>query len=155
MKRKYQIISILVLLVALIVGCNDKSTTIGEYHKLLSEELTEIQIMPYDNMANTKSFLQVQSQEIQDIYDYFLKIEPEKSDISNEGNTLASPDYSIFLHFKEIEYSVAVGENHIVISLNKVYETIEEATENTTIHLVNEEVINEFEEMINKLIIEN
>ncbi len=155
MKRKYQMISIFIILVTLLSGCSDKSTAIGKYHKLEAEELTEIGIMPYDDMKNTKSFLQVQSQEIQDFYDYFLNIEPEKSDVSNEDNTLASPDYAIFLYFKEIEYSVAVGENYILIALNEVYETIEEATENTTIHLVNEEVINEFEKMINKLIMGN
>ena len=155
MKRKYQMISIFIILVTLLSGCSDKSTTIGKYHKLEAEELTEIGIMPYHDMKNIKPLFQAQSQETQDLYDYFLNIEPEKSDVSNEDNTLASPDYAIFLHFKEIEYSVAAGENYILIALNKVYETIEEATENTTIHLVNEEVINEFEKMINKLIMGN
>lgn len=156
MKNKFQIMTLFIIVIILLVGCRDKSKIIGEYHEFTTDDFKGMDIMPFDNMSNMKRLSQIQSQEL---YEYFLTIQSEESDILTEDNTPASPgespDYSIIFHFEESDYSATVGEDYIVIALNDIYETIDEVIENTSLHLVNEEIINEFEEMINKLIEDN
>lgn len=154
MNKKVQKMSLLILLVILLVACNNESLTIGEYHKFTTYDFKGMDIMPFDNMSNMKQFSQSQSQEL---YDYFLTILPEESDMLTDENTPASPDespyFSIFFHFKESDYNATVGENYIAIIPNDAFETIEDVTEKTSIHLINEAKIVEFVEMINKLIV--
>jgi hypothetical protein len=109
-------------------------------------------IMLWDNMKKAKQFTKSQTQ---DIYDYFSNLEPKESNFKNEENSLESPVYALIFHFNESDYSVSVGENYLMISLNGEYKTIEEAEKNTTLHLISNESINELEEMINKLMDEN
>ncbi|MDY0235365.1 MAG: hypothetical protein RBR71_05025 [Gudongella sp.] len=156
MNKKFKIVSIFIVLVILLVGCNDKSAIIGEYHNFADYDFKGMDIMPYDNMSNMKRFSRSEAQEI---YDYLLTIRSEESGMLTEDNTPAKPGvnpyYIIALYFEENDYSVTVGENYILILLNDAYDSVEEVSENTRIHFVNEEIMNEFIEMINSLINDN
>lgn len=153
MNKKFKIILIFIILVLLLVACKDKSAIIGEYHNFGDYNLKRMDIMAFDNMSNMKGFSKSEGEEI---YDYFLGIKSEESGMLAENNSPANPDvnpyYIIALYFEENDYSLTVGEDYILIVLNDEYDTVEEAAENISIHLINEEIINEFIEIINKKI---
>jgi hypothetical protein len=156
MNKRFKVVSIFIILLVLLAGCNDKAAIIGEYHKFAEYNFKGMDIMPYDNMSNLKRFSKSEAQEI---YDYILTIQSEESYNATEKNTTESPGegpyYTIALYFEEREYSATVGENYIAVSLNGVYDTVEEVAGNTSIHLVSEEIMNEFVEMINREINDN
>ena len=87
MNKKFKIVSIFIILMVLLVGCNDKSAIIGEYHEFADYNFKGMDIMPYDNMSNIKRFSILEAQEI---YDYFLTIKSEESGILSEDNTSAN-----------------------------------------------------------------
>lgn len=155
MIKKFKILAIFIILMALLVACKDKSSIIGEYHKFADYNFKGMDIMPYANMSNMKRFSKSEAQEI---YDYFLTIESEESGMLTEDTTPAkpgvNPDYIIALYFEENDYSLTVGENYILIVLNDEYHTVEEANENISIHLVKEETMNKFLEKIKDIFIQ-
>ncbi len=156
MNKKFKIVSIFIILMVLLVGCKDKAAIIGEYHKFADYNFKGMDIMSFDNMSNIKRFSILEAQEI---YDHFLTIKSEESGILSEDNTPANPGvnpfYIIALYFEENDYSVTVGEDYILIAPNDVYDTVGEAAENISIHLVNKEIMNEFVEIIDREINDN
>ncbi|MDY0237100.1 MAG: hypothetical protein RBR71_13825 [Gudongella sp.] len=145
MKKKFKIIAVFIVLVVVLVACKDKSAIIGDYHKFADYNFTGMDVMSYDDMSNIEHFSISEGEEI---YNYLLNIKSEESSILAEDNTSANPDvnphYIIALYFEEDDYSVTVGEDYILIGLNHVYNSADQAAENMSIHLVNKETMDEF-----------
>jgi len=151
MKKILKMIFTALLFLILLVSCKN-SETLGDYHDLESETFTGMHIMSHDDMSKTKEFLEVQTQEI---YDYFMAIKSEESKLLSEDHSLSEPNYSVLLHFENIDYNLAVGDNYIVVLLNKEYQTADEIFKNTSLHLIKEATILDFEAMLEKLLDEH
>lgn len=150
MNNKIRLSISCILIIILLIGCSNKSSIISEYHNLNSKEYEGMVLSTFRGTQVTKEVGKDISQEV---YNYFLDIKtietytPKSNDIG-----FTSMNYMILINVKDNYYNLTVGDDYFIVSMNNHEADPDGLSQENTVHLIDKEIMIEFEQMLNKLI---
>lgn len=140
MKAIFFIIMISILFVALIIF--NESDTIGEYHDLSYNTITGMTIV---NMKDDTNAINIPTKISKHIYVFLSEIKPEKTYEADNNKELTNINYLIVVDEMTKSYYITIGDDFIIISFDNISDN--DITKKT-IHIVNDKIIDELEELI-------
>jgi len=141
-----KVIKLVILLIALtsLISCGDNRVSIGTYHNLELDQLDQLTIV---SLSHQHSEHELHDEDIQMIYDSILKMKPvESNSASDNSKVLTTLNYMIDVNLVDSNLSIESGDDYISIT------TVAENEEFlTTIHIIDEEDMAEFNAIIEEL----